>query len=102
MQIRGAIRSTPDGEADVAGLVFSEKAYLLAVRDLRPADLVALVQARGIGGAAQALVAHYGDGTAASTGARGLVVARGHGPEPVLRRSDEVGPPAREFISAAR
>lgn len=40
MRLEGAIRTTPDGEADVAGLVFSEKGYLLAVRDFRPHELV--------------------------------------------------------------
>ena len=47
MQCEGAIRSTPDGEADVLGLVFSEKAYLLTLRDYRPHQLVSLVRGAG-------------------------------------------------------
>ena len=84
------IRSTPDGEADVAGLVLSEKAYLLAVRDFRPAQLVSMVRGHGPGSAAASLVEHYShpDSLHATCG-RGLVSTRGMG-GPVLRRSDEV------------
>ncbi len=95
LRLDGAIRSTPEGDADVAGLVFSEKAYLLAVRDFRPAELVALIEQRGAIAMARDLVAHF-DEAAAGTGAssaRGLVLARGSGPEPMLRRSDEVPAP---------
>jgi hypothetical protein len=87
----GAIRSTPDGEADVLGLVFSEKAYLLAVRDFRPNELVALVREDGPQSAAEALALHFRAESVAQAGAgRGLVIARGHAPGPALRRSDEV------------
>ena len=43
----GAIRTTADGDADVRGLLLSEKAYLLAMRDFRPAQLVGLVEELG-------------------------------------------------------
>ena len=49
-RLDGAIRSTPDGEANIGGLVLSEKAYLLAMRDHRPEQLVRLVQTRGPSG----------------------------------------------------
>lgn len=94
MRLDGSIRSTPEGDAFVAGLVFSEKAYLLAVRDFRPAELVDLVEQRGAVAVAQALVAHYAEGEAPGQPAvRGLVIARGQGPEPMLRRSDELASP---------
>ncbi len=87
----GAIRSTPAGEADIAGLLLSEKAYLLAVRDFRPAELVRLVEDQGAIAAALPLVAHYRDGEALrAAGGRGLAAVRGHGPGPLLKRSDEV------------
>lgn len=87
----GAIRTTPDGEAEIAGLVLSEKAYLLAVRDVRPAQLVALVTRDGPEAAARALVQHYADpGCLHQSGGRGLVAARGGAASVILRRSDEV------------
>lgn len=92
MQLGGAIRSTPDGDANVDGLVLSEKAYLLAVRDFRPHQLVELVRRHGPDGAAAALIAHYGEGQVNDplTG-RGLRSARSGGTEPMVRRSDELG-----------
>lgn len=95
LRLVGAIRSTPEGEADVSGLVFSEKAYLLAVRDFRPAELVACIEERGAIAVAHELVAYYeAVEAAASHSGRSLVFARGSGPEPTLRRSDEVSAPA--------
>jgi len=85
-----AIRTTPDGEADIAGLVLSEKAYLLAVRDFRPAQLVSLVREREPGAAAEALIAHYARSESLrASGGRGLISSRGMGGT-VLRRTDEV------------
>ncbi|MCE7927444.1 MAG: hypothetical protein DYG91_02925 [Chloroflexi bacterium CFX7] len=96
LRLDGAIRSTPDGDADVAGLVFSEKAYLLAVRDFRPPELVALVEERGAIAVARELVAYYeGLRAAGGSSGRSLVFARGSGPEPTLRRDDEELSPAR-------
>lgn len=102
LRLEGAIRSTPEGDADVAGLVFSEKAYLLAVRDFRPAELVALIEQRGAIAMAHDLVAHYEESAVvpAVTGGRGLVLARGSGPEPMLRRSDEA-PAPRALVGLA-
>ncbi|HEY4670165.1 MAG TPA: hypothetical protein VIH05_10360 [Tepidiformaceae bacterium] len=88
MQCEGAIRSTPDGEADVLGLVFSEKAYLLTLRDYRPHQLVSLVRGAGPAAAAETLANQFQDIAIAAAG-RGLVIARGAS-GPVLRRSDEL------------
>lgn len=88
IQSEGAIRSTPDGEADVLGLVFSEKAYLLALRDYRPHELVGLVRRDGPVAAAEAIALRFRDLTEATAG-RGLVIGRGAS-GPVLRRSDEL------------
>ncbi|MBI2766458.1 MAG: hypothetical protein HYX53_11190 [Chloroflexi bacterium] len=92
LNLGGAIRNTPDGEADVAGLLFSEKAYLLAIRDFRPQQPVALVQREGPQLAAEALIAHYGaEPSLQATGGRRLVATRGGmSPGPVVRRNDEV------------
>ncbi|HEX6032752.1 MAG TPA: hypothetical protein VFY90_15075 [Tepidiformaceae bacterium] len=93
MNLRGAIRTTPDDRADVAGLVFSEKAYLLAVRDFRPAELVNLVEREGPHEAARRLVAHFSSEEVLNAcGGRGLVAAPGFAVDPVICRSDEVTP----------
>ncbi|MCC7363022.1 MAG: hypothetical protein IT303_01520 [Dehalococcoidia bacterium] len=90
-RLDGAIRTTPDGEADVAGLVLSEKAYLLAVRDFRPHELVRQVRTNGPEAVAQRLVAHYASAEAlAASGGRSLVTVRGLSPGPSIRRNDEV------------
>ena len=105
LQLDGTIRSTPEGEADVAGLVFSEKAYLLAVRDFRPAEIVKLVNDQGPIAAARALEAHYRESVILNaSGGRALVAGRSHGPEPMLRRSDEVHSPLLDqaLFSATR
>lgn len=91
LQFEGEVRTTPEGDADVAGLVISEKAYLLAVRDFRPSELVRLVRQNGTQGAAAALVAHFGEpGVLQANGGRGLMAARGHSLDPMVRRTDEV------------
>ncbi|MGE5594449.1 MAG: hypothetical protein ACM3S1_00275 [Hyphomicrobiales bacterium] len=95
MQLQGAIRSTPDGEADIDGLVLSEKAYLLAIRDFRPQHLLAMVREHGPLGACEQLVAHYGSADSQQLHAgRTLVTGRGLSPGPYLVRNDEVGDPA--------
>ena len=92
MHTNGAIRTTPDGEAEIAGLVISEKAYLLVVRDFRPAQLVELVHEQGVGLAARRLSEHYERPESLTfTGGRGLVVTRSRSGGPGLVRSDEVG-----------
>ncbi|MCC6386733.1 MAG: hypothetical protein IT302_05065 [Dehalococcoidia bacterium] len=93
LRLDGAIRSTPDGEADVSGLVFSEKGYLLAVRDFRPHELVAMVRGEGEAATIARLLAHYGsEDSVTAAGGRKLVAVRGGSmaPGPVLRRNDEV------------
>ncbi len=90
-QFEGAIRTTPEGDAEIAGLVISEKAYLLAVRDFRPAELVKLVQTRGALGAAAVLVSHFSTPESLQANAgRGVIEERGHSLDPMVRRSDEV------------
>lgn len=92
LSLGGAIRSTPEGHAEVAGLVLTEKAYLMAVRDFRPHQLVAMVRREGASAAAERLVQHYGDpANVQASGGRKLVVARGPAPEPMVWRSDEAG-----------
>jgi hypothetical protein len=91
LNLGGGIRTTHDGEADLDGLILSEKAYLLAVRDFRPAQLVRLVKAEGPLYAAQALIEHYADPESLqSTGGRGLAIDRNSGPDITVRRTDEM------------
>ncbi len=93
MTLGGAIRSAPEDRADVLGLVFSEKAYLLAMRDYRPAQLVELVQREGTHEAARRLISHYSEEESLNaTGGRGLVAAPGFAVDPVILRSDELSP----------
>ena len=92
-QTDGAIRGTPDGEADVLGLIFSEKAYFLALQDFRPSQLVYLVEVHGAEGAARKLIAHF-----ERAPVHALVASRGLAPGPMLKRTDEVAslaPPGR-------
>ncbi|MBA4180271.1 MAG: hypothetical protein C0506_06735 [Anaerolinea sp.] len=90
LQFEGDIRTTPEGDADIAGLVVSEKAYLLAVREFRPAQLVKLVRDEGAQAAAAILIAHYSQPEVIKANAgRGLIAARGHSLDPMVRRSDE-------------
>jgi hypothetical protein len=97
----GAIRTTPGGDADIGGLVLSEKAYLLAVRDFRPRQIVEMVRRDGPDGAAERLVKHYQAPDALQAmGGRCLVVCKGLDPVPVVRRSDEVA--AKPAAFAAR
>ena len=88
-----SIRTTPEGYAEIEGLVLSEKAYLLAVRDFRPGRLVDMVRDDGPAEVTEKLVSHYRQGLDA--GGRCLVLTRGGtSPVPVIRRSDEVEAPA--------
>ena len=47
LHTNGPIRTTPGGEAESAGLILSEKAYLPVVSDFRPAQVGEFVHARG-------------------------------------------------------
>ena len=91
----GAIRTTPDGHAEIGGtLVLSEKAYLLAVRDFRPYQILEMVRSDGASLAAERLIEHYSDGESLRiTGGRSLISTRGLEPLPIVRRSDEVSVP---------
>jgi hypothetical protein len=92
LHMGGAIRTTPDGEAEIAGLILSEKAYLVVMRDFRPAQFVELVTHSGVGEAARALSEHYGSPESlAATGGRGLVITRSRTGGTGLMRADEVG-----------
>ncbi|MCL6644695.1 MAG: hypothetical protein K6U88_06910 [Dehalococcoidia bacterium] len=85
----GPFRTTPDGDADVGGLLLSEKAYLLVMRALRPQELTALVVAEGPAGAAERLLVQFAGFDADGTG-RTLTLGRTRLGEPILRRNDEV------------
>lgn len=90
MQLDGAIRTTVEGEAEIDGLVLSERAYFLAVRDFRPAQLVALVHDEGPLGAAQRLIAHFETAESREQSAgRTLVITRGPSGGLHLCRNDE-------------
>jgi hypothetical protein len=84
----GAIRTTADGDAEIDGLRFSEKAYLLVMRDFRPAALVKLVTEQGPHAAADSLVAHFATSTPDTAG-RALARGRSRMGDPIICRSDE-------------
>lgn len=89
-QLNGAIRTTPDSEAEIDGLVLSEKAYILVMRDFRPRQLVALVERDGAPLAAQTLITHFGTPEALqANGGRGLVLTRATVGGVGLAREDE-------------
>jgi hypothetical protein len=98
----GAIRTTADGDADIDGLILSEKAYLLVMRDFRPAVLVRLVQENGPYAAADALVAHFATYSPDNIG-RALARGRSRMGDPIICRSDEAitasAPPGRAAVS---
>ena len=90
-RLEDAIRTTPEGAAEIAGLVLSEKAYILAVRDFRPAQLLEFIKRHGPIEATSRLISHYGTPEALqSNGGRGLVAGRARSGGPGLYRSDEV------------
>ncbi|MCZ2110354.1 MAG: hypothetical protein LC118_12435 [Dehalococcoidia bacterium] len=92
LRLEGEIRTTPDGAAEIGGLVLSEKAYLIAVRDFRPDQLIELVARHGPHQAAEALVTHYSSPDArAQSGGRGLIAIRDPNGGPGVYRSDELG-----------
>jgi len=91
LRLDGAIRTTAEGEAEIDGLVLSEKAYFLAVRDFRPAQLVALVRSEGPFAAAERLIAHFDAAESRELSAgRSLIVTRGPSGGIHLCRNDEV------------
>ena len=89
-QLNGAIRTTPDGEAEIDGLVLSEKAYILVMREFRPAQLLGLITRDGAAGAANRLIEHFGAADALPlSGGRGLVLTRASVGGVGLARGDE-------------
>ena len=95
--VGGSIRTTPDGDADIGGLILTEKAYLLAVREFRPNQIIRMVETLGAHGAAEHLVTHFGAPSAiqASSG-RCLAMTRASVGGIRLVRDDE--PAAAEAI----
>ncbi len=90
---RVPIRTTADGDADVGGLLLSEKAYLLAMRVVRPQELAAMGEELGPAAAAERLTTLLAAQVADGTG-RALVLGRTRLGEPILRRNDEAEAPA--------
>lgn len=89
-QVGGAIRTTPDGEAEIGGLVLSEKAYLFVVRTIRPAALVRMVDTAGPAGAADQLIEQSSrPESLQETGGRGLTITRSRMGGIGLVRDDE-------------
>ncbi len=98
MQSRGRVRTTPEGHCDIDGLLLSEKAYLLAIRDMRPHQLIALVEDLGPENAMSELLTYYASPEPGHLG-RSLVAGRSRLGDPIVLRSDEVRLPAREFAT---
>jgi len=96
MQSGARVRTTAEGNCDIDGLMLSEKAYLLAIRDMRPRELIRLVEDIGPQNAAAELVTYYHSPEPGHLG-RALVAGRSRLGDPILLRSDEVRLPAREF-----
>lgn len=95
---RGHVRTTPEGHCDIDGLLLSEKAYLLAIRDMRPQQLLALVDDLGPENAAAELLNYYASPEPGHLG-RSLAAGRSRLGDPMILRSDEVRLPAREFAT---
>jgi hypothetical protein len=98
MQSGGRIRTTSEGHCEIDGLLLSEKAYLLAIRDMRPAQLYALVEDLGPENALAELLDYYTSPEAGHLG-RSLIRGRSRLGDPILLRSDEMRLPAREFAT---
>ncbi len=98
MHTGGRVRTTADGHCEIDGLLLSERAYLLAVRDIRPAQLLRLVEELGAEEATEQLLAYY---TSPAPGQPGQSLASGRSRlgDPMLLRSDEVRVPAREYAT---
>lgn len=99
LQSGGRIRTTVEGHCDIDGLLLSEKGYLLAIRDMRPGQLVWLVEEFGPENAASELVGHYHSPEPGHLG-RALVMGRSRLGDPILLRSDEVPEPVRPVVRA--
>jgi hypothetical protein len=98
LQSGGRIRTTGEGHCEIDGLLLSEKAYLLAVRDMRPAQLFRLVDELGPENAASELLNYYHSPDPGHAG-HSLLTGRSRLGDPLLVRSDEVRLPAREYAT---
>ena len=98
MHSGGRVRTTAEGHCDIDGLLLSEKAYLLAIRDMRPRDLIQLVEDVGPQNAGSELMNYYTLPAPGQPG-HGLQAGRSRLGDPLLLRSDEVRLPAREFAT---
>ncbi len=98
MQSGGRIRTTAEGHCEIDGLLLSEKAYLLAIRDMRPTELFRLVDELGPENAAAELINYYHTPQPGQPG-HALAAGRSRLGDPILMRSDEVRLPAREYAT---
>lgn len=98
LQSGGRIRTTTEGHCEIDGLLLSEKAYLLAIRDTRPAHLFRLVDEIGPENAASELLNYYHSPDTGHAG-HSLLTGRSRLGDPLLMRSDEVRTPAREYAT---
>jgi hypothetical protein len=94
----GRVRTTAEGHCEIDGLLFSEKAYLLALRDIRPQQLISMVDDLGPENAASELLGYYHSPEPGHLG-QGLVAGRSRLGDPILLRSDEARLPAREYAT---
>ena len=83
-QVGGAIQTTPGGLADVCGLAITERAYVFALKDYQPAEMVELVRMFGPAAAARRLINHF-----SQEYPRGLVFEAAGCDGPTLLRGDE-------------
>lgn len=95
---RVSVRTTPEGHCDIDGLLLSEKAYLLAIRDMRPPQLVAMVEDLGPQNTMAELLTYYASPEPGHLG-RSLIAGRSRLGDPMVLRSDEARLPAREFAT---
>ena len=98
LQFSAPVRTTPEGLCDIDGLLMSEKAYLLALRDMRPPQLFAMVTDLGAANASAELLNYYGSPAPGQAG-HSLIPGRSRRGDPVIMRSDEVRLPAREYVT---
>jgi hypothetical protein len=98
MHSGGRIRTTGEGHCEIDGLLLSEKAYLLAIRDMRPAQLFRLVDDLGPENAASELLSYYHSPDPGHPG-HSLAAGRSRLGDSLILRSDEVRLPAREFAT---
>jgi hypothetical protein len=98
MHSGGRVRTTAEGNCEIDGLLLSERAYLLALRDMRPQQLFKLVEDLGPENAAAELLNYYHSPEPGHLG-RGLAAGRSRLGDPILLRSDEVRLPVREFAT---